>query len=133
MADSLTVTVEYETLKETLTALPARLKPFVAAAARVSADHIANEARARLQRQIRPEATETVASIRVVSDRTGWGWRVVAGKASFPMVAVWLEHGTRHQRARPFLYPSARLEEAAHTRRIEAAIRVGLAEQGFNK
>lgn len=133
MADSISVTVDAQTVKDNLVVLPECLKPYVRAAARISADHIRDEARVRLQRQLSAAATgETVASIRVTSDRSGWGWTVRAGKVSFPMIAYWLERGTEHQRARPYLDVSARLEQEAHTRRIEAAIRAGLAESGFH-
>lgn len=133
MADDITITVEG--LKETQAAflsLAQALKPFVKGAARISADNVAREARARLERQLSGTSTgKTVASITVQSDRTGWGWVVVAGDPSQKRVAFWLERGTQRMSARSFFDSSAQLEAHAHEGRIQAAVVAGISTHGF--
>lgn len=108
------------------------LKPFIKPAARISADHVVQEAKALLQRQLSGTSTgETVAGIVVKSDRTGWGWLVDAGNLSTPMLDRWLEMGTKHMHARPFFFDAARLEETAHRDRIHAAVGAALSQYGL--
>lgn len=129
-----TIEIDGTKMREALEgeSLRAVIKGFIKGAARVSADHIASEARARLQRQLSGTSTgQTVAGIVVKSDRTGWGWNVDAGNARQPMLDRWLEFGTVHMKARPFLFDSARLEERAHRDRIANAIQAALSEYGL--
>lgn len=134
--NSFTVTVDDTTaLTAMLVGLPESLKPYVQAAAYISATHIREEAMARLQRQLldlpRNTPSETVEGILVNADYTGWGWVVDAGNASQPMLDAWLEHGTKHMLARPFFYSSAQLEQQAHADRIGAAIQQALVDKGL--
>ncbi len=108
------------------------IKGFIKVASRISADNIAQDAAARLQRQLSGTSSgETVAGIIVKSDRTGWGWIVDAGNVSTPMLDRWLENGTRHMHARPFFWDSARLEEQAHYGRIQGAVQAAISEYGL--
>jgi hypothetical protein len=108
------------------------IKGFIKVASRVSADNIARDAKARLQRQLSGTSSgETVAGITVKSDRTGWGWIVDAGNVSTPMLDRWLENGTKHMKARPFFYSSAQLEEQAHFGRIQGAVQAAISQYGL--
>ncbi len=129
---SFTIDVDTAALTEALLTLPQALKPFVKAAARISADNIAREAATRLQRQLSGTSSgRTVAGIVVKSDRTGWGWIVDAGNLTTPMLDRWLENSTKTMAARPFFWASAKLEEAAHASRIQGAVAAGLSEHGL--
>jgi hypothetical protein len=46
---------------------------------------------------------------------------------------IWLEFGTRHMEARPFLHASAQLEEGPHERRIQQAINDAIQEVGLGR
>lgn len=108
----------------------AALKPFIKAAAKISADSIAREARARLQRQL--SGTSTGATLRGITVRSrGLGWAVLAERDPTPNLPGWLEHGTQHMKARPYFDSSAALETEAHRERIAAAIVAGLSEYGL--
>lgn len=133
MPNSVTVDVNGgDALKERLETLPAAMKPFIKTAAKFSADHIRDEAKARLLRQLSGTSSgRTVAGIVVRADRTGWGWIVDAGNLVQPMLDRWLEFSTEKMRARPFFFDSARLEEAAHLSRIRGAVAAGISEHGL--
>lgn len=139
MPNSVTVEVNGgDALKERFETLPAALKPFIKTAAKFSADHIRDEAKARLLRQLSGASSgRTVAGIVVRADRSGWGWIVDAGNVVQPMLDRWLEFGTETKlgtekmRARPFFFDSARLEEAAHLSRIRGAVAAGISEHGL--
>src|SRR5882757_6274960 len=123
-ANSVTVAVDPNTLAERLdgVTLTNALKPFIKTASRITADDVCQDAKDRLERQLSGTSTgETVAEIKVLSDRTGWGWIVDAGNLTTPMLDRWLENGTRKMRPRPFFYSSAQLAESAHRDRIRAA------------
>ena len=137
MPNSCTVSLDPTTIYERLDGetLTSALKPFIKGASRVSADHIAAEAIARLTRQVSGAPSRhpppTVDQITVKSDRTGWGWIVDAGNLSTPMLDRWLELGTRRMQARPFFFDSARLEQAAHLDRVQNAVRAALSQYGL--
>lgn len=134
MPNSVTVAIDPNTLAERLdgVTLTNALKPFLKAAARVTADAVRQDAKDRLRRQLSGTSTgETVAGIVVKSDRTGWGWIVDAGNLTTPMLDRWLENGTRFMKPRAFFYSSAQLEESAHRDRIRAAVAAGLSEYGL--
>lgn len=46
-------------------------------------------------------------------------------------VESWLEFGTVHMTAKPFLFPAARLENTAHDRRMREAIEAAIADEGL--
>lgn len=134
MAQSFTIEIDGAQMREALEgeSLKAVIKTFVKSAARVSADRIAQEAAARLERQLSGHSTgATVRGIVVKSDRTGWGWNVDAGNVSTPMLDRWLENSTKHMTARPFFYSSAQLEEQAHHSRVSAAVQAAISEYGL--
>jgi hypothetical protein len=140
--NSFVVSVDDTTaLTATLVALPESLKPYINAAAFISANHIREDAAARLQRQLLPlqrnNPSETVEGILVNPDRSGWGWMVDAGNLSQPMLDRWLELGTLERgqgsgmAPRPFFFDSARLEEQAHLARVNGAIQQAIADKGL--
>ena len=133
MADVIAVTCDPTDLLAKLEGetLTQALKPFIKAAAKISADHIASEARARLDRQLSGTSTgATVGGIRVKS--VGIGWVVLSENARVPMLPRWLEGAFKDvARHKPFLMASATLEQAVHTERISAAIAAGLSEYGL--
>ena len=136
MPSSFTIEIDGAKMREALEgeSLKAVIKTFVKAAARISADHIQVDAAARLERQLSGTSSgRTVAGIKVLSDRTGWGWVVDAGNLSQPMLDHWLENGTKHMHARPFFDASAQLEQAAHAERVRAAIQAALSEYGLGE
>jgi hypothetical protein len=136
MANSLAVSIDPNRLAEQLdgVTLTNVLKPFVKGASRISADHVRDDAKERLERQLSGTSTGvTVANITVRSDRTGWGWLVDAGNPVTPMLDRWLEHGTKKMHARPFFYESAKLEEAAHRDRIRGAVQAALSQYGLGE
>jgi hypothetical protein len=134
VADGFAITIDGAAMREALQgeSLKAEIKGFVKAASRISADHIADEAAARLARQLSGTSSgTTVAEIAVQSARDGWGWVVVSGNTRTPMLPRWLEAGTRHMKARSYFNSSALLEEAAHHERIAAAIQAALSVHGL--
>ena len=129
-----TITIDGTALRAALEgeSLKAEIKSFVKVAARISADHIAREAAARLERQLSGTSTgATVAGIVVRSDRTGWGWVVQSGHARTPKLPFYLERGTRHMAARSYFDASAQLEESAHYTRVQGAIQAALSVHGL--
>lgn len=135
MPNSFTIDIDATKMREALEgeSLKAVIKGFIKVASRQSADNIAADAKARLERQLSGTSTgATVAGIVVKSDRTGWGWIVDAGNLSTPMLDRWLENAFKNvSRRKPFFYDSARLEEQAHLERIRGAIRSALSEYGL--
>jgi len=132
--NTFTIEIDATRMREALEgeSLKQVIKGFVKTAAKVSADHVCAEAKARLLRQLSATSTgATVAGIVVKSDRTGWGWIVDAGNLHTPMLDRWLESGTKHMHARPFFWASAKLEEPAHLGRIQAAVQAALSEYGL--
>lgn len=142
MPNSFTITIDSEKMHEALEGESLRtvIKGFIKGASRVSADRVKADAQARLLRQLSGTSTgETVASIVVKSDRTGWGWILHAGNETTPMLDRWLEKGTKTQSggtrmaARPFFWDSVRLEEQAHLSRVRDAVDAALSEYGLGE
>lgn len=134
MPNSFTIDVDGTAMRDALEgeSLRAVIKGFIKVASHTSADNIAREAKARLQRQLSGTSSgQTVAGIVVKSDRSGWGWIVDAGNTRMPMLDRWLESGTKKMAARPFFWESARIEQQAHVDRVRAAIQAALSEYGL--
>lgn len=139
--NSFTVTVDDTTaLTASLVALPESLKPYVSAAAFITASKIREDAVARLKRQLVPgvgkgfgghPSGETADGILVNPIRSGWGWIVDAGNMTTPLLDLWLERGTKNMPARTFFYSSAVLEQQAHAERIAAGVAQALADRGL--
>jgi hypothetical protein len=117
MASLLTIDVDSAALIAALdgvaTAIEARLK----IEAKLTADNIDREATARVRRR----TGQTAAAIVVEETHKGDGYVVMVGNDRHH-IGSYLEHGTKFMTAKPFLFASARLEEAAHDRRVRAAV-----------
>jgi len=88
-------------------------------AATVTGKRVADEARSRVARR----TGKTAGAIAVAVDDKKKSVRVFVGRTSNPAgLPGWLEWGTSRMRARPFLFASARLEEAPHMRRVKEAL-----------
>jgi len=96
------------------------------AAAKITADHIATEARARVRRR----TGQTGEAITVEETRSGDGYVIYVGD---PRTAIgrYLEFGTKFMGAQPFLFASARLEESAHNDRARDAVQAAIDEKGL--
>lgn len=130
MAEMMTIDVDASDLIRAFDRLGDEADRHVKAAARVTADRIVSEAKRRVARRADPSTRPpdrsgpTADMIRSEETYDGKGYIVLANdKKSRAHVAQWLEFGTSHMSPRPFFFSSARLEEAAHLRRTEQAVR----------
>lgn len=142
MADEITFDMDVDALIDALSKLGDDGHLYVNVASEQSAVSIVAEAKARLRRQLGPEATgKTVDSIQSRRAYDGNGYVVLTERDPFPELPVWLEKGTkkgkRPNRAttapRPFFYISAELEEGPHFRRIQDAIQGAIDTQGLGR
>lgn len=146
MADRMTITADTRELLAALRAIPDAVAVHLKVAAKVTADRIADEARRRVARR----TGATAAHITVEEARTGldgyiiWvtpevrislhtmpSGRTHTQRITYNALAGWLEFGTKFMTARPFLFVSARLEEAAHDHRAREAVQAAIDEQGL--
>lgn len=126
MADHLSVVVDNSQLLAALTQIPEGVHAHLKAAAKVTADAIAAEARARIRRR----TGKTGDAITVEETRSGDGYVIFVG-AGRQHIGSFLEFGTKFMPAKPWLFASARLEEAAHNRRASDAVQAAITEQGL--
>lgn len=145
MANEITFTLDTGPLMAAIHQYPEVCLRHCLAAAKVSADHIASEAEARLSRQVGPQTTgATVAGIRVEVDRHGDGYAVTSSRDPMPDLPKWLERGTKENTkpyphhhhatyAKPFFDISGRLEEGAHRERIIEALQAATDEVGLGQ
>ena len=147
MADSLTIDIDTAPLLAALAAIPEAVHAHLKAAAKVTAERIATEARARVARR-----TGTTASLITVEEttsgdgyviyvapdvtlslHTGPSGRTHTQKVTYNALAGWLEFGTKFMSAKPFLFVSARLEEGAHDQRAREAVQDAIDESGLGE
>ena len=88
------------------------------AVAKESAENIAAEARARVARA----TGRTQRGIKVEEAHDGTGYVVVSKRQPMPNLPLWIEGGTVHQPARPFLHAAAALERGPYVRRLRQAL-----------
>lgn len=139
MSDSITIEADASGLEAALNRLGATAQPFVNAASHETADAIVTEAKARLQRQLGPDATgATVAGIVDRPAFDGNGWIVIVEREALPNLPFWLEKGTKrgkpgsHTAApRSFFYPSLAIEAGAHQRRLGDALQAAIDAEGL--
>lgn len=102
------------------------------AAAKATADRIQVEARARARR-----ATGQLAAAVTVDEAPpplgGYNVFVAPMPPRPENFALWHEVGTSKMTAQPFLWSSARLEAAAHERRIAQAVQDAINEVGLGR
>lgn len=141
MSDSITIEADSEGLEAALLGMGATAQPFVNEASHVTADAIVREAKARLQRQLGPNATG--ATVAAITDRPafdGNGYIVIVEREPFPNLPLWIEKGTKKGRpgshtaaARPFFYASLAIEASAHQRRLGEALAAATASVGLGE
>jgi len=91
-----------------------------------TADAIAREAQGRIRR--RTGKTGDAIAVQESYDKTGY---VVMVGAARNYIGRFLEFGTVHMSAKPFLFVSAQLEEGPGTRRALEALEAAIAEVGL--
>lgn len=124
----ITISIETRDLIRALESLGPAVERHLREAARLTAERIRDEARARVARRTGRTAESLVAE----ESRDGRGYVVYARLPSeVPTnLDLWLEFGTVKMAPRPFLHPSVDLERPAHDRRLRAAIQQAIAEVG---
>ena len=134
MADQLlTLDADPRELLQAIERLGPAAERVVLAAAKVSADRLADEERRRVARR----TGRTANAITVEASRDGAAW-VVYVKSSgaadeWPHLDIGLEFGTRHMTAQPFVLASVALEQGPHARRMAEAIEAAIAEVGLGQ
>jgi HK97 gp10 family phage protein len=126
MADRMTIDVDATELLAALAALPEAVHAHLKAAAKVTAEAIATEARARVKRR----TGQTGDAITVEETHNGDGYVIYVGNGR-QHIGSFLEFGTKYMTAKPFLFASARLEEGAHDRRARDAVQAAIDEKGL--
>lgn len=135
MADMLRVEADATSLIAALTQLGDRAIPFVKAAAKETADAIVREAKGRIRRAAGgpTRSQHTAEGVKAVETNNGEGYLVVVDSPDMPGLPGWLEHGTKYMTAHPALFPSARLEEGAHRRRVADAVQSAIDAEGLGQ
>jgi HK97 gp10 family phage protein len=105
---------------------PATVLRWVKPAAKVTADNIAREMRARIARR----TGQTRDAITVAESHDGTGYVVYVGGGR-QHVGRFLEFGTEYMSKREYFFPAVRLEEGPHARRTFAAIQEALNATGL--
>jgi hypothetical protein len=107
----------------------------VLAAAKVSAENIAQEYRGRIARRKSgpTRSRHTGDTIRVIPATVGIGYLVGAESPDMPNLPHWLEKGTVKMTARPALVPAAELESGVHLLRISEAIQSAIDAKGLGE
>lgn len=134
---SLTITADATSLIKALDRLGVVAAPHVKRAAHQTALAVQATARSRVARL----TGRTAAGITVEEATKGEGYVVTpfneahrgrlkgAGNDEQPRnLPHWLEFGTKHMSARPYLFNAARLEEGTHARRLATALQDAIDE-----
>jgi hypothetical protein len=122
----MTIDVDTAPLLAALAAIPEAVHAHLKAAAKITAEAIATEARARVRRR----TGQTGEAITVEETHSGDGYIVFVG-AGRQHIGSYLEFGTKFMSPSPFLFASARLEEGAHDRRAREAVQTAIDEKGL--
>src|SRR3990167_4849038 len=143
MAALLTLNADTRDLLKMLDIYPERAEMSIKAVSKDTAETIARDARSRVARRTGETASHIVAEesrdkkgyvVWVEPDviislhtskRTG---RTHTQRVTYNALGGWLEFGTKHMAARPFLFNSARLVEGDHYRRLRAALHEAIDE-----
>jgi bacteriophage HK97-gp10 putative tail-component len=124
----MTITVDPAPLLAALDAIPAEVHARCKAAAKITAEAIATEARARVRRR----TGRTGDAIRVEETHDGTGYIIFIGDRR-AHIASFLEFGTKFMTPFPFLFVAARLEERAHDQRIRDAVQGAIDAHGLGE
>ena len=128
MPNQSTRDIETTALLDALEAIPDAVLAHLKPESKITADNIAAEARARIRRR----TGQTGDAITVEETHKGDGYVVFVGGGR-THIGRFLEFGTRHQPAQPFLFASAHLERGANLRRARRAIQDAIDEQGLGE
>ena len=126
MSDTFTIDVETTALFAAIDEIPEAVQRHLKAAAKVTADRIATEARGRIRRR----TGQTGEAITVAETYNGDGYVIYVGNKR-QHIGSFLETGTKFMSPKPFLFVSARLEEGAHDRRAREAVQAAIDEKGL--
>jgi hypothetical protein len=139
--DEITAVLEREQLRLSIEQLGNTSMRHTKAAAKVTADNIQRESRARARRQLLNPTGTLEAGLVVRDDYAQVGYVVMSlyrDAREMYNVPIWVEKGTRQGKprshdapARPYFWPSVLLEIGAHERRITEAMDQALAEEGL--
>lgn len=128
MPDGLFIEIDHADLFAALDAIPDAIAGGLKAEARLTAEHMQTEQRARIKRR----TGQTAAAITVEETRRGDGYIVYVAGARHP-VGFFLQYGTRFMRGDDFFFAAARIEEAAHDRRSRQAIQDAIETHGLGE
>lgn len=129
MADNLTIEVDARSVLQALDRLDDRIGDRLKAVAKDTAERIRTGAIQRLSAQTQGTG-QTAAALTI--DEINGGYRLYVGPVPqrSENVPLWLEFGTRHMSARPWLFKAALLEEGPHFRRVAEAVDAAIAGLG---
>lgn len=124
MAPLLTIDADASEVLAAMDRLGDQVSSHVKAAAKVTADAIAKETRARIPRRAGGPtyARHTADGVTVEETYSGDGYVVFIAQPDMAGLPGWLEFGTKHMTPRPALFASANLERGSHDRRIVEAV-----------
>jgi len=114
-------------LLKALESVGAHAERHLKVAAYQTALRVASEARARVRRA----TGATAQGITVEETHAGDGYVVFPHRPDQPGLPGWIEFGTVKMTERPFLFNSARLEEATYRRNVQQAIGFAIEDAGF--
>lgn len=126
MAPLLTIDVDTAALLAALERIPALVEQHAKAAAKVTAENIAREMRARVLRR----TGKTAEAITVADSHDGTGYVVYVG-AGRGHIAQFIEYGTRYMQRHDFFWAGAQIEQGAHDRRTREAIQEAIDASGL--
>lgn len=123
-------TMDATGLLRDIAALPERMRARFMRESQDTAQMLERNMRARLQRQLSPDATGT--SVQAIQHRVahdGNGYVVLTERQQYPNLMLWLEKGTKPGRRRnfartqprPYFYVEVELAAPSHERRIIGA------------
>lgn len=127
MAPLLTIDVDPKPVLAAIDRFAKDLEPKLLAPAKETAENIVREAEARVARR----TGKTAEGIGLEVARIGVGYVVFDDNPDMPGLPGWLEFGTLKMRRREYFFSSARLEEAAHERRMVQAVTDTIQESGL--
>jgi hypothetical protein len=128
VSDAFTIDVDTTALFAAIDEIPETVHRYLKAAAKVTADRIATEARGRIRRR----TGQTGEAITVEETYNGDGYVIYVGNKR-QHIGSFLEFGTKVMTPKPFLFASARLEEGAHDRRAREAVQAAIDEKGLGE
>lgn len=124
--DSVTVTVEHDSLTPALERVSVAANAALVELARTTAASLQTEMRSRLARQTSGTG-QTAEAITTEQGDNGY-YRVTSGNmgARAANLPIWLEFGTKYMTPRPYFYGAIELEAGTYLRRAEDAMQAAI-------